>query len=122
VVVAGVAYKRDVDDIRESPALDLLGLLRARGAVLSYSDPHVATLSGALWQDGVDLSHVDLGTARPESYDCAVIVTDHSRFDYSQIQRIAKVVVDTRNAIKSPGPNVLRLGAPRLAAREEALV
>jgi UDP-N-acetyl-D-glucosamine dehydrogenase len=122
VLVAGVAYKRDVDDIRESPALDLLTLLRARGADLSYSDPHVPSLPGRMWHDGIDLTHVDLESARPQSYDCIVIVTDHARFDYAQLQRAAKVVVDTRNAIKSPGANVLRLGAPRAVAREEALV
>jgi UDP-N-acetyl-D-glucosamine dehydrogenase len=121
VLVAGVAYKRDVDDIRESPALDLLGLLRARGADLSYSDPHVPALSGRHWHDGVDLEHVDLATARAEAYDCIVIVTDHSRFDYGQLQRAAKVVVDTRNAIREPADHVLRLGAPRILSRETAL-
>jgi UDP-N-acetyl-D-glucosamine dehydrogenase len=122
VLVAGVAYKRDVDDIRESPALDLLGLLRERGVELAYSDPHVPTLPGRLWHNGIDLAHVDLATARPESYDCIVIVTDHSRFDYAQLQRAGKVIVDTRNAIRNPGPNVFRLGAPRVGARETALV
>jgi UDP-N-acetyl-D-glucosamine dehydrogenase len=121
VLVAGVAYKRDVDDIRESPALDVLSLLKQRGAELSYSDPHVPKLSGRLWQDGDDLEHVDLATAKPEAYDCILIVTDHSRFDYGVMQRAAKVVVDTRNAIPTPGPNVIRLGAPRLMEREVAL-
>jgi UDP-N-acetyl-D-glucosamine dehydrogenase len=113
VLVAGVAYKRDVDDIRESPALDLLSLLDQRGAVLSYWDPHVPKLSGQLWHGGHDMQNLDLAAARPESFDCAVVVTDHSTFDYALLQRIATVVVDTRNAIKSPGPNVVRLGAPR---------
>jgi UDP-N-acetyl-D-glucosamine dehydrogenase len=113
VLVAGVAYKRDVDDIRESPALDLLALLRERGAELSYCDPHVPRLAGHLWHGGVDLEHVDLSSARPGAFDCAVVVTDHSSFDYDIVQRVATVVVDTRNAIKAPGPNVVRLGAPR---------
>jgi UDP-N-acetyl-D-glucosamine dehydrogenase len=121
VLVAGVSYKRDVDDIRESPSLDLLGLLQARGAVLSYSDPHVPALPGRLWQNGIDLEHVDLADAAEGSYDCIVIVTDHSQFDYDRIQRAGKVVVDTRNAIASPGPNVLRLGAPRTSAQEAAV-
>jgi UDP-N-acetyl-D-glucosamine dehydrogenase len=111
VLVAGVAYKRNVDDIRESPALDLLGLLRARGAVLSYSDPHVPSLSGKLWQNGIDLEHTELSGLPAESFDCAIVVTDHSRFNYDDLQRAAKVVVDTRNAIPSPGPHVVRLGA-----------
>jgi UDP-N-acetyl-D-glucosamine dehydrogenase len=121
VLVAGVAYKRDVDDIRESPALDLLALLHTRGAQLSYSDPHVPTLAGRLWQNGIDLQHVDLATVGPEAYDCVVIVTDHSRFDYGCLQRAARVVVDTRNAIAAPGPNVVRLGAPRAVVPEPVL-
>ncbi|MGH9345657.1 MAG: nucleotide sugar dehydrogenase [Vicinamibacterales bacterium] len=115
VLVAGVAYKRDVDDIRESPALDLLALLQARGAVLAYSDPYVPRLAGHVWHGGVDLQHVDLAAVRPGTYDCAVVVTDHSTFDYDLLQRVATVVVDTRNAIRAPGPNVVRLGAPRRA-------
>jgi UDP-N-acetyl-D-glucosamine dehydrogenase len=113
VLVAGVAYKRDVDDIRESPALDLLNLLAARGAVLAYSDPHVPSLPRAHWSGNVDLRHVDLAGVSPEAYDCIVVVTDHSAFDYNQLQRAGTVIVDTRNAIASPGPNVVRLGAPR---------
>jgi len=115
ILVAGVAYKRDVDDIRESPALDLLTLLQERGAELSYSDPHVRMLPARHWQGGVDMKHVDLATVPSGTYDCIVVVTDHSKFDYAAIQRSGKVVVDTRNAIKEPGPNVVRLGAPRVA-------
>ncbi len=118
VLVAGISYKRDVDDIRESPALDLLHLLQERGAELSYSDPHVPMLSGKTWQNGVNLEHVDIAKAPTGSIDCIVIVTDHSRFDYEHFQRAARVIVDTRNAIKSPGPNVIRLGGPRRAAPE----
>jgi UDP-N-acetyl-D-glucosamine dehydrogenase len=113
VLVAGVAYKKDVDDIRESPALDLLHLLHERGAELSYTDPFVPELPGSLWANGIDLTNVDASKAAAEEYDCLVVVTDHSAFDYDQLQRVAKVVVDTRNAIPSPGPNVVRLGAAR---------
>ena len=124
VLVAGIAYKRDVDDIRESPALDLLALLHERGAELAYSDPHVSTLPGQHWHGTIDLEHIDLREARQEEYDCIVIVTDHSRFDYDALQRAATVVVDTRNAIRNPGPKVVRLGARRSIAKteEEALV
>jgi UDP-N-acetyl-D-glucosamine dehydrogenase len=124
VLLAGVAYKRDVDDIRESPALDLLTLLHDSGAELAYSDPHVPTLAGSTWHKGVDLAHVDLATVPAGAYDCVVIVTDHTAFDHQALQRAGKVVVDTRNAIASPQPHVTRLGAPRQVARivEEALV
>jgi UDP-N-acetyl-D-glucosamine dehydrogenase len=121
VLLAGVAYKRDVDDIRESPALDLLSLLRERGAILAYSDPHVPKLSGELWKNGVDLEHMELATVRPGEFDCVVVVTDHSAFNLDHVQRAAKIVVDTRNAITSPGLHVIRLGAPRPVAAEIAL-
>jgi UDP-N-acetyl-D-glucosamine dehydrogenase len=115
VLLAGVAYKRNVDDIRESPALDLLMLLKQQGAMLSYSDPHVPKLSGTTWHHGIDMEHVELSSVPDGHYDCIVVVTDHSRFDYDQMRRAAKVVVDTRNAIPNAGPNVVRLGARRSA-------
>jgi UDP-N-acetyl-D-glucosamine dehydrogenase len=122
ILVAGVSYKRNVDDIRESPALDLLGLLKSRGAEVAYSDPHVRTLSGRLWADGVDLAHVDPAAMAPGAYDCVVVVTEHAAFDYEQLQRIGKTVVDTRNAIRKPQPHVVRLGAPSVASdRAEGL-
>jgi UDP-N-acetyl-D-glucosamine dehydrogenase len=93
--VLGVAYKRNIDDVRESPALDLLLLLRNRGAVVSYSDPHVPVLR----LDGIELE------AQPEdaaaAADCVVIVTDHSAFDYAALVKRAKLIVDTRNALKN---------------------
>ncbi|MBS1855105.1 MAG: nucleotide sugar dehydrogenase [Acidobacteria bacterium] len=92
--VMGVAYKRDIDDMRESPALDILMLLERRGAILSYSDPHVPTLR----LDAMTLQ------AEPESSaaqaDCVVIVTDHAAFDYAALLERSQLIVDTRNALK----------------------
>ncbi len=92
--VMGVAYKRDIDDMRESPALDILMLLERRGAILGYSDPHVPTLR----LDAMTLQ------AQPESAagaaDCVVIVTDHAAFDYAALLERSKLIVDTRNALK----------------------
>ena len=92
--ILGVAYKKDIEDIRESPALDVMLLLQRRGARLSYSDPYVPRLQ----LDGIDLH------AQPESVageaDCAVIITDHSAFDYRRIAGSARLIVDTRNALK----------------------
>jgi len=113
VLVAGIAYKKDVDDIRESPALDLLHLLRERGAELSYTDPFVPTLPAKEWPNGVDLVNTDVTKVANEEFDCVVVVTDHSQFDYTELQRVAKTVVDTRNAIKTRSPKVVRLGAAR---------
>jgi len=92
--ILGIAYKKDIDDMRESPALDVMLLLQRRGARLSYSDPYVPRLQ----LDGIDLH------AQPESVageaDCAVIITDHSAFDYRRIAASARLIVDTRNALK----------------------
>jgi UDP-N-acetyl-D-glucosamine dehydrogenase len=102
--ILGVAYKKDIDDMRESPALDVMLLLQRRGARLSYSDPYVPRLQ----LDGLDLH------AQPESVageaDCAVIITDHSAFDYRRIAASARLIVDTRNALKGVNsPHIVRL-------------
>ena len=97
VHVLGVAYKRDIDDVRESPALDIIHLLGELGAKVSYSDPFVACLRA----DGAvpAMNSIDAEKAAAES-DCVVIVTDHKGFDYSKIVDSAKLIVDTRNALK----------------------
>ena len=97
-------------------------LLHARGAELSYSDPHVATLVGETVGGGKDLSHTDPQPLGLMAYDCVVIVTEHAAFDYDCLQRIGRTVVDTRNAIKNPQPHVLRLGAPTAATVDRDLV
>jgi len=89
ILVLGVAYKSDIDDVRESPAEKLLVLLRNAGADVSYHDPHVAEFDG--------LSSVPL---EPERYDCVAIVTAHSGIDYADVVRRADVIVDFRNATK----------------------
>ena len=102
--VMGVAYKRDIDDMRESPALDVMMLLERRGGQVSYTDPHVAALHVA----GIDLK------SEPESKvadaDCVVIITDHTAFDYKSLVSRARLIVDTRNALKSVvSPKIVRL-------------
>ena len=100
----GVAYKKDVGDVRESPALDILELLTQRGAIITYTDPYVDELQ----HGGTTLTNMAFETAVSFACDCAVVATDHSLFDFSRIAGMP-LVVDTRNAIKSPGPNVFRL-------------
>jgi UDP-N-acetyl-D-glucosamine dehydrogenase len=102
--VMGVAYKRDIDDMRESPALDIMMLLERRGGILSYSDPHVPKLK----VEGLNLE------ASPETAaadaDCVVIITDHSAFDYKGLVERAALIVDTRNALKGvTSQNIIRL-------------
>jgi len=92
--IMGVAYKRDIDDMRESPALDVMLLLQRLGATIGYSDPHVASLR----LDGVELKALPEEAAGDA--DCVVIVTDHSVFDYRALVERARLIVDTRNALK----------------------
>ena len=96
VLVVGVAYKPDVADTRESPAIDLLELLRDEGAQIAYHDAHVPVLH----EDGLDLRSVDLNEQRLRSVDCVVIVTPHSGIDWRSLVDNSDLVVDTRNATK----------------------
>ena len=96
VHILGVAYKRNIDDVRESPALDIILLLERRGAHITYSDPFVPKLR----LDHHELSAEGAVTMSGRA-DCVVVVTDHSSFDYAGIVRNAKLIVDTRNALKS---------------------
>ncbi|MBV6464877.1 MAG: UDP-N-acetyl-D-glucosamine 6-dehydrogenase [Anaerolineales bacterium] len=95
VHIMGVAYKRDIDDVRESPALDIILLLEKRGARVTFSDPFVP----ALRDHGVEMEASDPARAISEA-DCVVIVTDHAQFDYGSLVENARLIVDTRNALK----------------------
>jgi UDP-N-acetyl-D-glucosamine dehydrogenase len=121
VLIAGIAYKRDIDDMRESPALDVMGLLHAKGATLAYADPFVPQLHAREWPGREDLRAVHLTRGAISQYDCVVIITDHKAFDYDAIVAEADVIVDTRNAIKVPHPNVFKLGAPKPQAHGERI-
>lgn len=95
VHILGVAYKKDIDDTRESPALDIMHILLKRQAVITYSDPHVPDLTA----DGLNL-HSEPPVEAAAKADCVLIVTDHSAFDYPAILEQARLVVDTRNAMR----------------------
>jgi len=113
VLVLGAAYKPDIEDLRESPALDVIGLLEQKGARVAYHDPHVPRIH---FDSGEGLSAEMLSVpnliAAVKSADCVVIVTNHSSYDYDAILDSARLVVDTRNALGSKGrdnPKVTRL-------------
>ena len=112
IVVLGVSYKRDVEDVRESPALDVMGALAKRGARVSFHDPYIPAIAARDWPGDRDLTSVPLSDALLEGADCVVIITDHRVFDYESVRRLARLVVDSRNAIKGSHPHVFRLGAP----------
>jgi UDP-N-acetyl-D-glucosamine dehydrogenase len=100
VLVLGVAYKRDVDDLRESPSLKIMQLLSARGAIVDYNDPHFAQLHTMRHYDYAGKKSVELTPGALGSYDCVIIATDHSSYDYAAIVAAAQLVVDTRNATR----------------------
>ncbi len=103
--VMGVSYKRDIDDVRESPALDIMLLLERRGATVSYSDPYVPVLR----LDDHEWQACEPGPAARKA-DCTVIITDHRLFDYPELEREAQLIVDTRNAMKGiDSPKIFRL-------------
>ncbi len=98
ILVLGVAYKRDVSDIRESPALDIIHLLREKGATVRYHDPHVPAFD----HEGLAMQgEPDLGAAVAAA-DCVVVVTDHSDYSWSSIRATAKLLVDTRRVTRRP--------------------
>jgi UDP-N-acetyl-D-glucosamine dehydrogenase len=106
VLLLGLAYKRDIDDLRESPSLTIIELLRKRGAVVAYNDPYFPTVGrGRKYDLNMTCEPLD----HLEQYDAVVIVTDHSSYDYAQIVEQAQLVIDTRNATRGiDSPKVVR--------------
>jgi UDP-N-acetyl-D-glucosamine dehydrogenase len=107
VLVLGLAYKKNVDDPRESPSIEMMELLRAKGAELSYSDPHIPAFP-KMREHHFDLKSVALSPAVLSDADCALLATNHDAFDYELIRKHARLVVDTRGVYREPAPNVVR--------------
>ena len=112
VLALGVSYKRDIDDFRESPAIDVMADLVHKGADVSYHDPYVPEIAAKDWPVGHPMTSVPLSVQALAAADCVVILTDHRVFDIPAIVTHARLVVDTRNAVKQPAPHVYKLGAP----------
>jgi UDP-N-acetyl-D-glucosamine dehydrogenase len=107
ILVLGIAYKKNVDDRRESPSMILMELLEAKGAEISYSDPHVPRFLPMRKHD-FDLESVPLTPETLAATDCVLLATDHDRFDYDLIKRHAPLIVDTRGRYREPAPNIVR--------------
>jgi UDP-N-acetyl-D-glucosamine dehydrogenase len=107
ILVLGVAYKRDIDDVRESPALDVIRLLEERGAHVVYHDPHVPSFR----EDGHEVHGVELTDALLAGVDAAVVITDHKAVDYQRIVDRCGLVVDARNVTSKLRPGKARLVA-----------
>jgi UDP-N-acetyl-D-glucosamine dehydrogenase len=100
VLILGVAYKKDVDDLRESPTLKIMQLLQQRGAKLDYNDPYFPQLHKMRHYNYENMKSVPLNPQTLGSYDAVIVATDHSSYDYAAIVDAAKLVVDTRNATR----------------------
>jgi len=107
VLVLGIAYKPNVDDCRESPAIAIMEHLRDWGAEVAYSDPHVPTFP-VMRRHRFDLASTSLDAATLERFDAVVLATDHARFDFELIRRHAALIVDTRGRYRTPAANVVR--------------
>ncbi|MFT4101205.1 MAG: nucleotide sugar dehydrogenase [Burkholderiaceae bacterium] len=107
ILVLGIAYKKNVDDMRESPAVELMELLRDRGAEIAYSDPHVPVFP-KMREHYFDLKSVPLTPENLASYDCVLLATNHDKFDYDLIRRRSTLIVDTRGVYLEPLENVVK--------------
>jgi len=101
ILILGMAYKKDVDDPRESPGFALMDLLLQKGAVVTYHDPYIPVLPSMRHYPHLKMASHDLTPGFLSKQDCVLIVTDHSSYDWNWIAEHARLIVDTRNALKS---------------------
>jgi UDP-N-acetyl-D-glucosamine dehydrogenase len=107
VLVLGIAYKKNVDDMRESPSVILMELLQAKGAVVQYSDPYVPIFP-KMREHYFDLSSIEITEQALKEFDCVLLATDHDDFNYDFIKNQAKLIVDTRGVYLKPAQNIIR--------------
>ncbi len=107
ILVLGIAYKKDVEDMRESPSVELMEILRDKGALVAYSDPHVPRFP-PMREHRFDLLSVDLNAESIAAFDVVLLATSHSAFDYRLIQQHASLIIDTRGVYLEPLPNVVK--------------
>lgn len=107
VLVLGISYKKNVDDMRESPSVQVMELIRAKGAQLDYSDPHVQVFP-VMREHQFDLKSVEITPEALASYDAVVLTTNHDKFDYSLIKEHAKLIVDTRGVYRFPAEHIIK--------------
>lgn len=108
ILILGIAYKKNVDDMRESPAVEMMEYLREQGAVLAYSDPHVPTFP-PMREHQFDLEHTPISEETLAAQDCVLIATDHAAVDYDQVQKFAPLILDTRGVYRDrTDPKIVR--------------
>lgn len=107
ILVLGIAYKKNVDDMRESPSVELMERLRGQGAEVSYSDPHIPVFP-KMREHSFDLKSIPLTPEGLSSYDCVLLATDHDRFDYDMILQHAPLIVDSRGRYLEPADHIVK--------------
>ena len=107
ILMLGIAYKKNVDDMRESPAVEIMELLQAKGAIIEYTDPHVPVFP-TMRAHYFDLKSITITPQTVEGFDALVLATDHSQFDYAMLQQNAKLIVDTRGVYQDHYDNVIK--------------
>lgn len=107
VLVLGIAYKKNVDDMRESPSVELMELLRQKGAIVAYSDPHVAKFP-KMRQYTFDIESTEITADSLRGFDLVLLATDHERFDYDLIKAHSNVIVDTRGIYKKCADHIVK--------------
>ena len=107
ILVLGITYKKNIDDMRESPAVELIELLASKGAIVSYSDPHVPRIP-KMRKYNFDLTSVVITTSTLSEMDCILIATDHDAFDYDFIQKNSRLIIDTRGRYRNKASNVVK--------------
>jgi len=107
ILVLGIAYKKNVDDMRESPSIELMEILQKKGAEISYSDPHVQKFP-KMREHSFDLQSIPLTAATLALYDCVLIATNHAKFDYELIEKHSRLIVDTRGVYHETSENIVK--------------
>jgi UDP-N-acetyl-D-glucosamine dehydrogenase len=107
ILVLGIAYKKNIDDMRESPAVEIMEIIQARGGIVAYSDPHVPSFP-KLREHYFDLQSVPLTPENVGEFDAVMLVTDHDRFDYDLIRQSASLIIDCRGKFREPAPHIVK--------------
>ena len=107
VLVLGIAYKKNVDDMRESPSVEIMEQLEAKGCVVAYSDPHVPVFP-KMREHHFELSSEPLSAESLASFDAVVLATDHDKFDYELIRQHARLIVDSRGKYRTPEAHIIK--------------
>ena len=107
ILVLGIAYKKNVDDMRESPSVEIMEMIQAKGGIVAYSDPHVPTFP-RMREHYFDLQSVPLTAENLGGFDAVVLATDHDRFDYDLIRQSASLIIDSRGKFREPAPHIIK--------------